>query len=313
MKTLVLEKMPDLFWQKIKKNNWQKYFITTKTVNNHNETEILIIRTNTIVDADLLDKLPGLKLIIRAGTGYDNIDFTAAQERNILATNTPEANVQAAFEHTIALLFALIKQVEIGKKSLKNNNWKINIPLALELNQLKVAVVGVGRIGTKVVRFLQNLKAEVVGVDPYLEESRWRKLHIKKMRYEQAIQWCNLLTFHCPLTRETENYFSKDTVDRLTEPIYLINTSRGKVVAEDALKIGLQQNKLLGAALDVFEKEPWEYRTFFNNYNVIVTPHQGAHSIKAKERMAFETLKIWENFVFNQQFNSKIDKRFIYR
>jgi D-3-phosphoglycerate dehydrogenase len=109
---------------------------------------------------------------------------------------------------------------------------------------------------------MQNLGAKVRGVDPYIPDHAWSQKGFAKTNYKDGLAWCNLLTFHCPLTPETENYFSVSELENLKSSIYLINTARGKIINEKAIEIGLSTNKLLGVAIDVFPKEPWKPTKF---------------------------------------------------
>ena len=293
MKTYVMEKMPDLFWQKVKENGWQKYFIDDKS-----ESEIVIIRTKTQFNKNLFDEFPKLKVIIRAGTGTDNIDITEAEMRSVKIYNTPNANAHAAFEHTLSFAFALIKQHESGKNAVINKSWKSQLSHNWEISDLRVLVVGVGRVGTKVAQSLQHLGASVKGVDPYLSKAEWQNKKIEQVTYVEGLKWCNLLTFHCPLTEETHDYFSSQTLKLLQNPIWLINTSRGGVVDEVAISAGLKCGKLLGVALDVFGEEPWNPQEFTKFENVILSPHSGSFTQKAKVRLVNETIGILTDIYF---------------
>ena len=304
MNTLVLEEMPDLFWQQIKRKNYQKYFL--QETKKKEEIKILIIRTKTVMDKNFIDKFPSLKLIIRAGTGYDNIDIKYAYKKLIAIQNTPYANTLSAYEHTISMIFALIKQLNKAKNNVITNKWKKGLSYNLEISDLKVLVVGVGRIGSKVAKTLQYFGAKVKGVDPYLSKKDWINFDIEPISYKKGLEYANLITFHCPLTSKTKNYFSLNTLSYLKNPIYLINTARGNIVSEAAIIKGLEKNLILGVGLDVYNIEPWKVKKFAQYDNVILTPHIGAYTLKAKNRMALETIKVWENFVFKNKLTYKI-------
>ncbi len=301
MKTIVLEKMPDLFWEKIAENRWEKYFFTPKNeMTSYDKIEIVIIRTRVIFHKELFEKFPKLKMIIRAGTGFDNIDIEEGFKRGIIICNTPEANAPAAFEQTISYIFALIKQQPIMNSNLLNHLWKNGLKMNLEIEDLRILIVGVGRIGKRVANAMKLLGAKVKGVDPYLSEAEIQESKIDFIDYESGLKWCNLLTFHCPLTFETKNYFNMKSFDLLSNPIFIVNCARGLIVNEMALNYGLRNNLLLGVALDVFEQEPNPKITFQQNKNVILSPHIGAYTKKSKNRMALETLFVWSQFVFKK-------------
>ena len=308
MKTLVMEPMPDLFWEEILKKGWNSYF--TENIDSNDEIEIIIIRTKTDFNKDKFFEFPHLKMIIRAGSGFDNIDIMEAKKRNVIVCNTPEANAFSAYEQTLSFIFTLIKQHQICKDQVLKSNWEKNFMPNWEMSDLNVLVVGVGRVGTRVAYALKNLGAQVKGVDPYLSISEWKQKDIESVIYKEGIEWCNLLTYHCPLTDETENYFDGKVLDTLRNPIWLVNTSRGKVVNESVVEKGLSNGNIIGFASDVFSEEPWKVKKIANNLNVVLSPHVGAYTKKAKIRMSLEALNVWSGYVNQHQINNEVDSRF---
>ncbi|MFC1887329.1 NAD(P)-dependent oxidoreductase [Candidatus Cloacimonadota bacterium] len=310
MKTLVLDPMPELFWQKIEKLGFTPHFIT----NPHQEIsniEIIILRTKTILTIQDLKKYPKLKMIIRAGSGFDNIDVEEALERNISVCTTPDANAQAAFEHTISLIMAMIKQHQIGKRNILVNNWKSDLVDSWEISDLKALIVGVGRIGTKVGNFLQKFGAEVKGVDPFLTEDDFSNKGIRKIDYNSGLSWCNLITYHCPLYKATRHYFSIESIDMVKNNFWLVNTARGGILQKAAVLAGLKSRQILGLGIDVYDIEPPSPEDYFNMDNVYLTPHIGAFTQKAKKRLVEETITVWKKFVFEQKIINKINSKFI--
>jgi phosphoglycerate dehydrogenase-like enzyme len=295
MKTFVIEKMPDFFWHKIKEKGWSKYFTDKPS----KDVEIVIIRTNTVADKLFFDRFPNLKLLIRAGTGFDNVDVKAARNLDIQVCNTPEANGLCAFEHTMSFIFALLKQHHIAQENLLQGNWKTGLQNNWEISDLKALIVGVGRVGTRVAKALQYFGAEVKGVDPYLSTLDWNKKVTSSIPYKEGLKWCNLISFHCPLTQETHNYFNDSTLGLLENPIWLINTARGSVVSTSSIQTGIEIGRLLGFAADVFCEEPPNEIELIDFKNVILTPHIGSFTRKAKTRMSVETLAVWSAFVFD--------------
>lgn len=296
MKTLVLETMPDLFWQLVVEHNCNNFFSTDLDL----DSEIVIIRTQTKAYRDFLSLFPRLKMIIRAGSGFDNIDIVEAKKRNIIVCNTPEANTICAFEQTISFIFALIKQHKISHQNLIKGNWKTGLKPNWEMSDLKALVVGVGRVGTQVAKALQYFGSAVKGVDPYLTDSDWQLKNIDPIFFDEGLKWCNLITFHCPLTSETIDYFDANTLNSLKNPIWLINTARGAVVDISAVKTGLKNHQILGFAADVFAVEPPTEIIFRNEENVLFSPHVGSFTEKAKERLSQETWAVWKAFVLNK-------------
>lgn len=305
MKTFVMEAMPKIFWELIEKKGFSNFFNTDSF-----DSQIAIIRTETIFNKDLFKKFTNLKLILRAGSGFDNIDLRFAKKNKVLVGITPNANVNSAFEHTISLIFALIKHHSKGKNEILKGSWKKEIPSNWEIKDLKVCIVGVGRIGSRVATLLKNLGAKVLGVDPYLTIQQKKNIGIDFVDYETGLRFCNLISFHPPLFEGTYHYFDSDSLKKLSNPIWLVNTSRGGIVDESILPKALVTKQLLGVALDVYEVEPPKSQKYFNKNCLYLTPHTGAYSYGAKKRMCLETLSIWEKFVFEGKFEKTIDERF---
>ncbi len=310
MNTLVSEEMPDLFWQKIEEKGWEKYFFQPEDVSASNKIEIIIIRTKTIFNRSMFQKFPALKMIIRAGSGFDNIDIQETRQRNVIVCNTPEANAISAYEHTISFIMALIKQHQIAKQNILKGNWKTGLKNNLELSDLNALIVGVGRVGTRVAKALQYFGAQVKGVDPYLSKAEWQQKEVESIKYDNGIKWCNLISYHCPLTNETKNYFDDSTISLLEHPIWLVNTARGNVVNEKVVENGLKSGKLLGFASDVFSIEPYTATNYADFSNVILTPHTGSFTRKAKNRISLETLEVWSKFVHHGLVVSGINKKY---
>ena len=304
-----MEPMPELFWQKIKEDIWENYFQKDTQVNLE-KIEIVIIRTRTNFNKEYFQKFPSLKLIIRAGSGFDNIDILEAEKRNVIVCNTPDSNAISACEHTLSFIFALIKQHQKCKSLILKEDWNKSFPPNWELSDLKVLIVGVGRVGIRVAKALKFLGVEVKGVDPYLTEFEWEEKNVESISYNKGLEWCNLITYHCPFTWETLDYFSGLTLKKLKNPVWLVNTARGGIINENIIESGLSSGRILGFASDVFFKEPWKVQEFAKKENVILSPHTASFTEKAKKRMAIETLEVWSEYVFHQNIISEIDKRF---
>jgi D-3-phosphoglycerate dehydrogenase len=309
MLTTVLEKMPNNFWQLLEQNGWQQHF----TSKEDKRAKIAIIRTYTDFDKAKFAHFPNLKLIIRAGTGYDNIDLTEAKKRAVTVCNTPNANAISAAEHTLAFIAAMLKQQQPGKQIIQNKKWRETAQNCWEFAELKVLIIGLGRVGSRTAKLLQSLGAQVKAYDPYLNKLEFKKKQVASTELEFGLGWCNLLSFHTPLTSQTYHYFSVKMLQMLQNPFWLVNTSRGSVIDIAAIKLALEQNKLLGAALDVFPQEPFNMPDFMRADKIYLTPHLGAFTKNAKERMAEETLQVWQKFVFENKIISEVDPRFTFR
>lgn len=313
MHTIVTEKMPDSFWKLISERKITDiiYCLNYENYDRKEDVEILLLRTHTIADKRFIDLFQNAKLIIRAGSGFDNIDVRYAISKNIKVCNTPNANVKSAFEHTIGFIFSLIKKHKITENNIKQNLWKQNLKYNLEISDLKILVVGVGRIGSLVAKTMQKMGAEVLGVDPFLSDKEKQKIGIDFVKYNVGLKWCNMITYHCPLTDETRNYFDFETLEALSNNTFILNVARGEIIDYDALYSGLSSHKIAGVAIDVFPQEPFHFDKKLDDYNIYLSPHVGAYTKLAKDRMAIETIEVWHEFVRNGKLLSEVDLRFI--
>ncbi len=308
LKTLILESMPVRFHLEIESRGWQRWFHRIEDVTLSDDEnrgwQAIIIRTKTRFDRSMFRMFPDLKLLIRAGTGFDNIELDAAGD--VVVCNTPDANAPAAAEHTLSFILALIKHLNLAGRNVLAEKWRDGMPYNPEISELRALLVGVGRVGGRVAKSLLALGAHVKGVDPYLTDRGRIERGIEFVGYEEGLKWCNLLSFHCPLTDETRNYFTEKQLNAIEEPIWLVNTARGPIVSWRTVEKGLQSGKILGAALDVFDPEPWIPPAIADDPRILLSPHSGARTGAARERLALETIKVWKAFAFDGQVINKI-------
>jgi D-3-phosphoglycerate dehydrogenase len=294
--TLVLDEMPKLFWEIVADNNMQDYFSTEKLLFSES-IEVIILRTKSAISESTFKCFPNLKTVIRAGSGYDNIDIDSALSYGVEVQNTPDANILCAYEHTIGLIFSLIKNHKYMNNSVLTNNWKTNIPNNMEISDLNVLIVGLGRIGSRVAEALHFLGANVRYYDPYVVSDKFQQCS----DYLQAMQWCNMVTYHCPLYSKTKHMFNKDILSQIKNKPYIVNVARGGVVDIDAIRKGLEQDIISGAALDVYENEPWKYEGWEDSHRLILSPHVGAFTKAAKDRLSKDCYTAWKNFTFEKK------------
>ncbi|OQY37768.1 MAG: hypothetical protein B6226_04780 [Candidatus Cloacimonetes bacterium 4572_65] len=299
--TLVLDEMPTKFWELIKESG-EEHLLTQDNLLFSEDIEVIILRTKSTITESHYKRFPNLKTVIRAGSGYDNIDVDNAPKYDVVIQNTPDANVQSAFEHTINLILAHIKQNKIMNSRVLNNRWKTDLKFNLEISDIKLLVVGLGRIGSKVADFFSTLGAEVKFVDPYIDASPWREKDIYDCDFSTGVEWCNVLTYHTPLYPDTYHHFSNEVLTNLSKPIYLFNVARGGIVDIDAVKKGLESGKIIGAGVDVFENEPWQYEGWEDLENLTLTPHVGAYTVKARERISVDCFTAWKDYCNNKEY-----------
>jgi len=246
----------------------------------------LVIRSATKVTAEVIEAAKNLKVIGRAGSGLDNVDKEAATKRGIVVMNTPGGNTITTAEHTIALMFALARNIPQATASMKEGKWEKKKFMGVELFNKTIGVIGLGNIGSQVAKRALALQMNVIGYDPYLSDEKAKELGIEKVSLDELFARSDFITIHTPLTDETRNLINKETIAKMKDGVRIINCARGGIVNEKDLYEALESGKVAGAALDVFEKEPPEDLTLIKHPKVICTPHLGASTKEAQENVA---------------------------
>ena len=234
------------------------------------------------ITARVLQQAAGLKVISRCGIGLDNVDLNAAGNLGITVTNTPDAPTQAVAELTIGLIFNLLRRISFLDREIRKGNWvKENGRL---LQGRKVGIIGLGRVGKRVAEMLLALGAQVSGTDIAPDQEWLHKNPVSLMSLEELLKQSEILCLHVSYTGNSEHLIGREQMEAMPEGAYLINTSRGEVIDHDALYSMLTSGHLGGAALDVFDHEP--YTGLLTRLdNVILTPHVGSYAREARVQM----------------------------
>jgi glyoxylate reductase len=231
-----------------------------------------------------------LKIVANYGVGYDNINIEAAKKRNILVTNTPSSlSGQAVAEFTLSLMMALLKRIVEGDKLCRNGSfpgWKPEIFLGENLEGKTLGIVGLGDIGCRVARMAKCLGMRVIYTKRNRDTESEKKFGLEFMSLENLLREADIVSLHVPLTKETEHLINSETIEKMKDHAFLINTSRGKVIDEAALVEALKSGKLAGAALDVYEYEPQINPELCGLPNVVLTPHIASSVREVRDEMA---------------------------
>ncbi len=251
--------------------------------------DILIVRSRTQVDRDLLESGRNLKLAIRAGIGLDNVDVTAATEMGVVVMNAPTGNIVTTAEHAIALLFAVSRHVARADASMRDGKWDKKSFQGSEIRGKTLGVMGLGNIGKAVAERAVGLKMNVLGYDPYLSEEAAAKYGVRLVSLDELLAKSDYITVHVPLLDATRNLLNKEAFAKVKKGAYLINCARGGIVNEAALLEALEKKQLKGAALDVFEQEPPPTdHPLLKRTDVVLTPHLGASTEEAQLQVGLE-------------------------
>jgi len=257
------------------------------------DCEALVTRSSTAVTTALLDRAPRLRIIGRAGVGVDNIDVDACSRRGVVVVNAPQGNVVSAAEHTIGMLLALVRRIPDAHARLKTLEWNRSI-YGAELYRKTIGIVGLGKVGSRVAARLRGFEATLLVYDPYIPESRARDLGAQLTDFETLVRAADVVTFHVPLTPETEAMMTAREIGWLKPGARLVNCARGGIVHEGDLLAALDAGRVSGAAIDVWSEEPPRSETvrrLIQHPRVVVTPHLGANSSEAQVNVAVDVAR----------------------
>ncbi|MAD48319.1 MAG: lactate dehydrogenase [Gammaproteobacteria bacterium] len=247
--------------------------------------EVLIAGTEEL-SREVLEKGTKLKLISRVGVGIDNIDLEYAAKKGIKVANTPSAPSSAVADLSLSFILSLIRHIPLSNIELHKGNWQRKVGRSLK--ELKIGIIGAGRIGLKLIKLLKSLGAEDFLIyDPYVDKENFKDPAIKMTEFDYLLNTSDVVSLHLPLTKNTHNLISKDELLKMKKDAFLINTSRGGIVNEKDLYNVLLTGHLAGVGIDVFEEEP--YRGELTKINrALLTAHLGPMSKHSRLKMELE-------------------------
>ena len=268
------------------------------------DAEIVLVRSDTQINKELLDVSKKLKIIGRSGVGTDNIDIEEASIRNIYVTNTPEANVISAAELTIGLLISTARNIAVANNSVKNNEWERSEFIGVELYKKQLGLIGFGKVAKLVSKRMQSFDMKIVFYDPFIDSSTENE---EKVELEELLKTSDFISIHVPKNKETINLISKEKLSIVKEGSVIINTSRGGLIDEQEVFNLVNENKLYSAGFDVYEKEPPEMSEEKNRSKVITLPHLGASTKEAQARAGQQLVENIKN-ILNEDLSSVVNK-----
>ncbi len=247
------------------------------------DCDALIVRSAVKVTPDVLERARKLRVIGRAGVGVDNVDLPAATEAGVLVMNTPGGNAVSVAEHTLALMLSMARSVPQASASTKTGKWEKKKFLGNELRGKTLGIVGLGSIGREVVRRARPFEMRIVGNDPYVSSQTAHDLGIELMSLPQLYAASDYITLHVSLTPETDHMLNADAFSQMKPGVRIVNCARGELIDAAALEDAIQNGRVAGAALDVFEKEPPGELPLLQLDPVIATPHIAGSTEEAQE------------------------------
>lgn len=276
------------------------------------EYDALLVRSRTQATAEVIKRGSKLKVIGRAGVGVDNIDVKAATEAGVLVVNSPEGNTASAAEHTLALMFALARNIPSADASMKAGAWERSKFLGVELFNKTLGVIGFGKIGSRVAAAALALGMKVIVYDPFISEERARQLNLQAVSLEEIWMRADFITIHTPKTPQTTNLISGNVLSRIKPGVRIINASRGGVVDEAALARAIKDGRVAGAALDVFDEEPPKDSALAElGDKVVLTPHLGASTVEAQFNVAIDLAEQLRDYLTEGMARSPVNLPFM--
>jgi len=289
IKILVLEGITDRGMEVLKAEGWtvdvRKAMPPADLAAIVGPYQAMMIRSGTQITAEVLDAAESLRIIGRPGVGVDNVDLEAATRRGVVVMNSPAGNIASTSELTLALLLAVARHVPQADAAMKAGRWDRKAFAGVELHGKRIGVVGLGRIGREVAARCQALGMEVVAYDPFVAPALAEELEIPLLSFEQVIQGSDFLTMHTTLTKDTRHLLGRDALAKVKPGIRIVNAARGELIDEEALLAALESGRVAGAGLDVHSNEPPVDWRLAKHPRVVATPHVGAATAEAQERV----------------------------
>lgn len=274
--------------------------------------DAVCIFVNAVVDAEVIDKLHsyGVKMIALRCAGFNNVDIKAAAGR-IKVVRVPDYSPHAIAEHTLALMLCLNRKIHRAYTRTRDGNFSLNGFLGFDMCRKTVGVIGTGRIGKVVIGVLKGLGMNVLAYDLYPDTAFAEKENIKYVTLDELYGQSDVITLHCPLTKETEYLIRHESIEKMKDGVMIINTGRGKLIHTKHLIDGLLSRKIGYAGLDVYEEEGdyfYEDRSdsimtddvlarLLSFNNVIVTSHQAFFTEEAMGNIANTTMQNIQDFI----------------
>ena len=260
---------------------------TEELISNIVDTDIVVIRSSTKINKDILQEANKLKIIARCGVGIDNIDIEEATNKEIYVTNSPNANIISVAELTIGLIISAARNIHTSNNSLKDKNWDRNKFLGTELYKKQLGLIGFGKAAKEVAKRLTAFGMDIVFYDPYVDAS---EDEANKVELDELLKTSDVISIHVVKNEETKNMINDEKLNLIKKGGILVNTSRGGIVDEVAL-FQRSSDDVIFAGLDVYSQEPPDINKTFSTSNIVTTPHLGASTQEAQLRAGLETVQ----------------------
>jgi D-3-phosphoglycerate dehydrogenase / 2-oxoglutarate reductase len=270
------------------------------------EYDVIVVRSRTKITKEVIQNAKKAKIIARVGVGLDNIDTQEAEKQNMDVINAGEASITAVSELVMGFMFSLCRNIPIANYETKKGNWMKKNLVGTELKGKYLGIIGLGKIGRNVARLARGLRMNLIGYDiAPIDKSFVQEVSLITTDLKTLMESSDFITCHVPLTEQTKHLINKQTISNMKSSAFIINTSRGEIIEENDLVEALKNNKIAGAALDVFEKEPPSNRELLDLSNLICSPHIGAQTKEGQELASTVIAeKIIQKIITNENTNA---------
>ena len=310
-KVLIADNVADVVFDIFNKNSIpyeQKVGLTEEELAEEIKNyEGLVIRSAVTVTKKILENANNLKVIGRPGVGVDNVDLQTATDKKIVVMNTPLGNVQATAELTMGIIHSLLRKIHLANQSMHNKKWEKKNFVGSELFGRTIGIVGFGNVGKKISEFSHAYGMKVLVNSASLSNDNEKTYKVSNSSFEELIKVSDIITFHNKLSEKSKYMINSESLKLIKHDAIVINCARGGVVNEDAVKQALLNNELGGYGCDVYESEPQKDSIFAGMENVVMTPHIGAGTKEAQEKVAVQIAEQISNFFNNNKITNQVN------
>ncbi len=267
----------------------------------------IIVRSATTITPKVIAAASALKVVGRAGVGVDNIDLAAATSAGVLVMNTPLGNIRSAAEHSIAMLLSMARRIPQADADMKRGEWTKKKHKGVEVADKTLGIIGMGKVGIIVSKAFAGMGMKVVANDPMLTARRAEELGVELVELDALLADADFITIHAPLTDGTRGMIGKAEFEKMKPSARLVNCARGGIVNESELADALRDDKIAGAAFDVFTTEPLEDSPFGGLENIVLTPHLGASTEEAQVKVAEDVAEQFVAFLCKGEIQNAVN------
>ncbi|MTI87088.1 MAG: phosphoglycerate dehydrogenase [Balneolaceae bacterium] len=277
------------------------------------EYDGMVVRSGTTITTELLEKADKLKVIGRAGVGVDNIDIKAATAKGVLVMNTPDGNTISTAEHTCGLILALSRNIPKAVAKVKSGGWDRKSYMGTEVHSKTLGIVGLGKIGSEVAQRMSVFGMDLIAYDPFSTHEHAQELGVKLVELDDLLGQSDYITVHTPLTEKTKGLISLKNAEKLKKGVRLINCARGGIYEEADLPELLESGIVSGIAVDVYSQEPptEEVYEYLKHHQIVCTPHLGASTEEAQEKVARHIATQLTDALENRSFKGSLNGKSI--